>query len=206
MQVATILSASRANATHSPSPRSRLIDREVFENIISYETEFDEPNTFLLFPGGNSKPLSSVARTRTIDRLIVLDCRWNHSSVRLHPYLRNFQRVHLDSSFKQSYYWRWHSAGEGMISTVEAIYLSAWEVALAKGWDALERKRLVYLLWLFGLQREHIRRKYEQCGGTRLAIHLPFTEDGKERQREMRRRPPPDCESAEGSQQFSRTY
>ena len=190
VQVATLLShqaiRGEDETPNSSEPKSqvRLFDHGEGEALPDYSKE---QNTFLLFPGGNSIPLSSVAMTTGIEKLVVLDCKWARSSVRLHKSVQSMQRVHLDHSFKQSYYWRWHTAGEGMISTVEAIYLSAWEVAEAKQWPPEEKSNLVYLLWLFGLQREIIRCKHEQSCTTRPAP-LPFTEDGKEHQRELRRR------------------
>jgi hypothetical protein len=176
---------SKPVLTNNAAPRIRLFDREISDDIPDYDKE---RNTFLLFPGGNSLPISSVARTCTIERIVVLDCRWNHASGRMHPSVQKMQRVHLNCSLKQSYFWRWHNAGEGMISTVEAIYMCAWEVAKVLQWDSQERHKLVYLLWLFGLQREVIRRKYEQGGGISMPVHLPYSENGKEYQREKVRR------------------
>lgn len=179
VQVATIMSES---LMISPaSPRVRLFEED--KGIPDYS---NEQGTFLLFPGPSSVPMSSLAKTSAIKRLVFLDCKWTKTSSRMHPTIQNLQRVHLDHSFRQSYYWRWHTAGEGMISTVEAVYVSAWQVATEKGWDETERKKLLYLLWLFGLQREVIRRRYELDGGKTLPEHLPFSEDGKQYQRNLR--------------------
>ena len=178
LQVATMLSAKE------PSSRYRLYDVERSQELPDYEAE---ANTFLLFPGESSRPVSQVIKESKIDRIVVLDCKWASSSIRLHPSIRKLPRVHLDSHPKHSYYWRWHTAGEGMLSTVEAVYFSSWDVAMALNWSDDDRRRLVHLLYLFGLQREIIRKNYEMRGGTGLPKHMPFSEDGKEYQRMLRR-------------------
>jgi len=183
IQAATIIDTASFADESRPY---RIIDREADE-IANYEEEAD--GTYLLFPGPTSVPLSTLLSTSQVKTLVVLDCKWSRSSVRLHPSVAFLPKVHLDGSPKQSFYWRWHNAGEGMLSTVEAIYYAAWTVAESQKWAIDERKQLVLLLWFFGLQREVIRRKYEKNAGLTLPPHLPFTEDGKEYRRAMRRRP-----------------
>lgn len=182
--VGSLLGCSPLSRSDSDPVRIYDCDQELHE-LPSY----NEPNTYLLFPGENSQPVSWVAQHAKIERVVVLDCRWNQTSIRLHPSVRDLPRIHLDSCPQHSYFWRWHNEGEGRVSTVEAIYFCAWDVASAVGWNEEEKRNLVHLLWLFGIQREVIRRKYEQDGGTTLPEHLPFTEAGKEFQREIRRRP-----------------
>jgi DTW domain-containing protein YfiP len=185
VQVATVLSASEESQSEKSASHWRLFDQELNEEIPDYKME---SNTFLLFPGKSSRPISLVARDSTIRRVVVLDSRWSKAKLSMYPSLLDLPCVHLDSQPNHSYYWRWHNAGEGMLSTVEAIYFSAWEVAKAQGWEDDERKNLKNLLWLFGLQREVIRRMYEKDGGEILPVHLPFSQDGKEMQRARRRK------------------
>ena len=74
-----------------------------------------------------------------------------------------------------------------MLSTVEALYFAAWQVAEQKQWSLQERRPLVNLLWVFGVQRALIRRQYETGRTTHSVIpYLPFTEDGKECARKLR--------------------
>jgi hypothetical protein len=77
-----------------------------------------------------------------------------------------------------------------MLSTVEAIYYSSWQVAIAQKWTAAERENLVCLLYIFCVQRYLIQQKYEKNevkGVKQESPMVPFTEDGKEFQRSLRR-------------------
>ncbi|GAX25989.1 hypothetical protein FisN_4Hh527 [Fistulifera solaris] len=194
-----LLDDRRTSATGIPvgsifgcSPHSRKSSDPV--RIFDCEQELDDlpssygPNTYLLFPGETSQPVSYVAQHCTIDRVVVLDCKWQQTSIRMHPSVKDLPRIHLDSCPQHSYFWRWHNAGERRVSTVEAIYFCAWDVAASIGWNEDKKRNLVHLLWLFGIQREVIRRKYEEDGGVVLHEHMPFTEEGKQFQRDIRKR------------------
>jgi hypothetical protein len=159
------------------------------DEIPKYE-EFPE-GTFLLFPGSTSVPLSSVLATSGIKKLVALDCRWSRPSIRFNPSIASLKRVHLDFSPKQSYFWRYHDMGEGMLCTIEAIYFSAWHAAGTLGWKAAEQQSLVHMMWLFAQQREVIRKKYASDDPKKSTMHLPFSEEGKEYNRALRRRKAP---------------
>jgi DTW domain len=186
--VETTLMQTAATATTS----CELYDLDQGDALPDYSNHTE--GTFLLFPGEDSKPLSSlvndsVGSKPVVKKLVVLDCKWSKSSDRFHPSLLNLPRVHLDRVPKHSYYWRWHNAGEGMLSTIEAIYFSAWQVAIVRpDFSISDRDNLVYMLWLFGLQREIIQTKYRE-GKVRRYKHetgVPFSEDAKEFQRSLR--------------------
>lgn len=200
VQVATLL---HCRAGLADACGFRLIDVERGDTIPSYDDDDSrdqqEEDIFLLFPGPSSVSLSSVVpetETRCMPddassprrmRLVVLDCKWTKSSLRLHPSLACLRQVHLDPVPQRGYFWRWHSMpGEGRLSTVEAIYWSAWTTGRAMDWNEERLTSLLTLLWLFGWQRQAITKRYEQDAS--LPPHLPFTEDGKEYQRELRRR------------------
>ena len=147
---------------------------------------------YLLFPGTDSIPLSKLLQEKRarIKTLVVLDCRWSHSSARFHPDLASLPKVSLDHPPAQSYYWRWHNTGAGMLSTAEATYFAAWQILTASldiGWTLEERKgRLVHLLYLFRLQRALIEQKYARNEVQGINPHLPFSEEGKEFSRKLR--------------------
>jgi DTW domain len=145
----------------------RLFDQALNDGIPNYQQE--EAGTYFLFPDPTSVPLSSVMSATTacpLRKLVVLDCKWTSSSIRLHPHLTHLQKVHLDNPPEMSYFWRWHSAGKGMLSTAEAIYYAAAQVAAAAcsetstNWNTQDQEELVHLLWLFGLQRQVISRRF----------------------------------------------
>lgn len=181
--VGAILGCSRLSRNESDPVRIFDCEQDLSDLPLSYG-----PNTYLLFPGETSQPVSYVAQHSKIERVVVLDCKWTHTSIRSHPSVKDLPRIHLDSCPRHSYFWRWHNEGEGRVSTVEAIYFCAWDVATATKWSEDERRYMVHLLWLFGIQREVIRRKYVEDGGTVLHEYMPFTEEGKAFQRKLRRR------------------
>jgi DTW domain len=175
------------------STNCRLFDIDRGEEIPNY-TDFEKDETFVLFPGPTSQPLSSVVDCNGISRvkrLVVLDCKWSSSSVRLHPSLVALPQVHLDGGLpKHSYFWRWHNAGDNMLSTIEAIYYCAWEIAATRpDIPKSDRESMVQILWLFGLIREIIQSRYDE-GRVQSFIHppsVPFLESSKEYYRLLRK-------------------
>ncbi|KAL7549655.1 hypothetical protein ACHAWF_012921 [Thalassiosira exigua] len=171
-----------------------LIDTSKGDEVPHYG--FGTDATYLLFPSpGKSVPLDSVSSQ--VQTLVVLDCKWTHSGNYLKSeQLSSLPRVHLSCPPRESYYWRWHNAGFGAVSTIEAIYYAAFEVLQTKIHSLLEtnqksgehlddlvgQENLVHLLWLFGLQRAAILKSAKDEG-----IPAPFSDEGKELQREMRR-------------------
>ncbi len=157
---------------------TRLVDTNEGDEIPSY----DKSDTYLLFPSKTSIPLSEAASK--IRRLVVLDCKWTKTVSHNLPQLQNIQHVHLDKDFRpqESYYWRWHNAGKGMCSTLEAIYFSALQVATEKQLNEEEVSNLIHIMWLFAIQRSATIDTARREGKPD-----PFSVEGKERQRNLRR-------------------
>mmetsp|Transcript_1009 Transcript_1009/g.1958 ORF Transcript_1009/g.1958 Transcript_1009/m.1958 type:complete len:301 (-) Transcript_1009:742-1644(-) len=144
-------------------------------NIPTYDPDIF-PNTYVLFPEQGSVPITSVEK---IDRLIVLDIKWSKQSGKTDSRFRSFPRVHLDSPPDQSHYWRWHSEGFGMLSTIEAIYFAAMEATT--DWNVSDRRRLINIMWLFAAQHAIVKKKSEiedRC--------VPFSEGAKIERRLLR--------------------
>ena len=173
------LKKSGINSAHT----HRLLDQNRSAGVPDYS---EREGDFFLFPSDKSVGLSTVASR--IRRLIVLDCRWTKSSMRTDPRLQKIPQVHLDNPPKESFFWRWHNSGEGMLSTIEATYFAAWEVSSQQRWSLERRRNLVNLLWIFGIQRAVIQRRYESGKGHNLIPHLPFSEEGKTCARKFRMR------------------
>jgi len=147
--------------------------------------------TYMLFPGPDSIPLSQLLQDDTVSvrKLVVLDCKWTRSSARLHPQLASLPKVSLCQPQIQSYFWRWHNEGAGMLCTVEAIYFAAWQITARMGWTLQERKaRLLSLLWIFRYQRSLIQRKHANNQVQSVNPYPPYTEQAKEFARELRRK------------------
>jgi hypothetical protein len=172
----------------------KLVDLEK-DDVPRYGTE--DASTFLLFPShGESVPLEAVAsKLRT---LVVLDCKWTSRGIcEKNEGLSSLQKVHLSFPPKQSYYWRWHNAGHGMLSTIEAIYFAALEISQVKYGHLLDadmtlqselndhvidQNNLIHLLWLFGHQRAATIISAQRSG-----IPAPCSAEGKEQQRALRK-------------------
>jgi len=150
--------------------------------------------TYLLFPGKDSVPLSSVLNTsnnganhgnNAIKRLVVLDCKWSRPS--MNPFIASLPKVSLDNPPEKSYYWRWHNTGPGMLSTVEAIYFAAWQITTSLGWKNEQQKEtLLSMFWLFRLQRAIIQDKHVNNERRGVNPHVPFTEEAKDFARKLR--------------------
>lgn len=156
----------------------RLFDIEREDTLPNYE---DEENTFILFPSSDSIPITAVAHS--IKRLVVMDCKWTKSSSKNLPQLQNLQKVHLTNPPEESFFWRWHNAGKGMISTIEAIYFASLEVAKSNNKlyeDNIEN--LIDIMWLFGIQRSTTA-----ISAIRDGKPSPFSKDGKTLQRDLRK-------------------
>ena len=168
---------------------TRLWDQEQNEGIPDYSQDEGKQNgikTYVLFPCSGSIPLSSLEQVEAQNlRLVVLDCRWQYCS-RLLDSLYHLPKVHLDSPPPESYYWRWHNAGQGCLSTAEAIFWAAWQ--LAPDTHRKEKEQLLDILWIFAVQRNVIQRRFHEEVQERTIPHLPFTNQAKEHARNLRRK------------------
>ena len=167
------------------SPNCNLFDTNRGEAPPTADDEDgNRADTFLLFPcPGQSVPISSVANR--IRRLVVLDCKWTKPSAKHLPGLASLQKVHLTNPPAKSHFWRWHNAGVGMLSTIEAIYYAAKEVAgYRNDFPDQWTTNLICLLFLFAEQRASIR--FSSAIKGRI---LPFSEAGKRAQRALRETP-----------------
>jgi hypothetical protein len=159
----------------------RLFDIKNGASLPNYE---DDDQVFVLFPSETSIPLSSVSAR--VKRLVVLDCKWTKvgTQQQLHE-ISHLPQVHLDESMipAESYFWRWHNAGSNCISTLEAIYYAALQVSRdTTNPDNSNPDYLIHLMWLFGIQRALTSYAAEKRGKEK-----PFSEEGKEQQRLLRR-------------------
>eukprot|EP00592_Proboscia_alata_P011498 CAMPEP_0194387016 /NCGR_PEP_ID=MMETSP0174-20130528/89633_1 /TAXON_ID=216777 /ORGANISM="Proboscia alata, Strain PI-D3" /LENGTH=256 /DNA_ID=CAMNT_0039176731 /DNA_START=284 /DNA_END=1054 /DNA_ORIENTATION=+ len=109
----------------------RLIDIARGEALPSYAND-GMNGTYLLFPvKGESVPLETVAHK--IHRLVALDCKWTQPGLnQSRASLSKLPKVHLTNPPSQSQFWRWHNAGDGMLSTIEAIFYASLEVKIAQ--------------------------------------------------------------------------
>jgi len=222
-------------STPQHNVKSRIGNRNN-NNADSADTAEEDKGTYVLFPQeGKSVPISAVANK--IKRLVVLDIKWTRSfNVQLfssdhhkilvskpseggggksyNPLssLKDLPFVHLEFPPQKSNFWRWHNRGDGMLSTIEAIYFAAREVSVAlqqrrdigeeekgdddgnngrqqvclEGNDDDDDESFVDILWLFALQRSIIQQRSVQEGRP-----VAFSEEAKELARALRKQGPP---------------
>ena len=187
VQVQSIYQAMTQNSDESENTVQLLdIDRG---EVPDYD-KAQQPGTYLLFPGEDSVPLSTVLNNKNDDNpplttLVLLDCKWGRS--RLFPLVENLPQVHLDHPPDSSFFWRWHNTGPGRVSTIEALYYAAWQITSnMHGWSLENQQQLVHWLWLFRLQRSLIESKYRDNQVRGFNPHVPFTEQAKEFSRKLR--------------------
>jgi hypothetical protein len=85
--------------------------------------------------------------------------------------------VHLEDPPKHSLFWRWHHCGDGMLSTIEAIYFAALEVddAITSSREMSRSRRsrresMIDIMWLFALQRRLIL--HDRKHNIAAAVHV----------------------------------
>lgn len=191
-----IINADSINTHNANLGSVKLFDVAKNDEIPQYCHKDDSAaSTYLLFPcPGESIPLESVSSN--VQTLVVLDVKWTKSGIyRKNMDLARLQKVHLSSPPRESYYWRWHNAGPGRISTIEAIYYAAYEIyqhVIESGNTSsqsnnvndlvTDQRNLIHLLWLFGHQRAATFRSAKIEG-----LPPPCTDEGKAKQREMKK-------------------
>lgn len=166
--------------------------------------------TLVLFPSEDAVTLDelSPAELAAVERVVLLDSRWNNTTrVLEHPGVRRLtRRVKLKDPPKESLCWRYHSKGEGLLSSAEALYFLLKDFERLTGKKAKQVKAggrregeqeeegdeeeeeeeapLEEVMHLFRLNLNIIKQAYEE--GNRRNLPLPMEAAGKARCREMR--------------------
>ena len=210
LHAVALLNNSRENPkSHGDSRSVKLIDVANGDDVPNYcedehslpeedDNSFDpieqsKETAFLLFPSpGESVAIESVAHQ--METLVVLDCKWTKSSLcRKNANLMKLKKVHLSNTYT-THYWRWHNAGDGCVSTIEAIYYAAMEVSEQKYQQTRDQSiatleshtadqcNLMHLLWLFAHQRAATLQAANRHGKP-----APGTPEAKELARSLRK-------------------
>jgi hypothetical protein len=168
---------------------------------------WDVEKTLVLFPSKDAVTLDELSQAdlASIERVVLLDSRWNNTTKVLeHPGItRLTKRVKLKDPPKESLCWRYHSKGEGLLSSAEALYflLKDYERLTGKGTKRVngradgggrdeereeeeETAPLEEVMHLFRLNVNIIKGSYEK--GERKKLPLPMEAAGKQRCREVR--------------------
>ena len=121
---------SSAKPTKAAETSPALAATAANNAIPDYASSPDFSTTYVLFPGPSAIPVSQVAGK--ITRLVALDCKWTKTISATHPSVACLQQVTLSDPPDVSLFWRWHGKGTGMLSTIEAVFVAAWEVNEAR--------------------------------------------------------------------------
>ncbi|KAL4138821.1 hypothetical protein KRP22_002499 [Phytophthora ramorum] len=153
--------------------------------LLSYTRE----TAVVVYPSFEAETLEEIKaeELRDIRTLIFIDCPWQKAPVIMtDPAIANLRHVKLAQPPKESNFWRYHKAGAGCVSTIEAIQLMLEEytVAAKKAEITLpEVSKLSDLLFFFKLQFKRIVEQFEDESNPDRKP--PMEADEKERRRLM---------------------
>ncbi|CAI5705382.1 unnamed protein product [Peronospora effusa] len=157
-------------------------------NLIKYTRN----NAVVVYPSFEAETMDEISSNelRNLRTLIFIDCPWQKASVIIKdPTLANLRHVKLAHPPKESNFWRYHKAGAGCVSTIEAIQLMLEEYTAAAEKAAItlpkgsETTQLSDLLFFFKLQFSRIVEHFENEADPEKKP--PMDADEKERRRVM---------------------
>nr|CCA27733.1 conserved hypothetical protein [Albugo laibachii Nc14] len=149
---------------------------------------FDATKTLVVYPTNTAENLFQLnaADLSKIENLVFIDSSWKKApSVLQHSSLSNLRCVKLAHPPAQSKFWRYHEAGEGCISTIEAIEMMLQEYLLAISTaninldTSISSSEISKLLFIFKQIYSTIASKHEHD-------ILPMHEQSKENRRRHR--------------------
>ncbi|KAE8891007.1 hypothetical protein PF005_g14140 [Phytophthora fragariae] len=153
---------------------------------------YTHENAVVVYPSFEAETLEQISadELRDLRTLIFIDCPWQKAPVIMtDPAIANLRHVKLAQPPKESSFWRYHKAGAGCVSTIEAIQLmleeyvaaaTKAEITLPEGSDA---SQLSDLLFFFKLQFTRIAEHFENDADPNRKP--PMDADEKERRRLM---------------------
>uniref|UniRef100_K3WYM5 tRNA-uridine aminocarboxypropyltransferase 1 n=1 Tax=Globisporangium ultimum (strain ATCC 200006 / CBS 805.95 / DAOM BR144) TaxID=431595 RepID=K3WYM5_GLOUD len=154
---------------------------------------YTREDTVVVYPTYESETLADLTPEdlQQVKTLVFIDCPWQKAPAILHdPALVNLRCVKLAKPPLESKFWRYHKAGKGCVSTIEAIQLMLEEyvdvMVNAKGTlrEGSENTKMSDLLFFFELLYCQISERFEVDPGRKK--RPPMDEEEKERQRLMR--------------------
>jgi len=103
------------------------------KRLIVLDIKWTRSYNVRLFSADHHKTAAAAAATTTTTVLAGGGEKTTTTTARINPLspLEDLPFVHLEFPPQKSHFWRWHNRGDGMLSTIEAIYFAAREVAVA---------------------------------------------------------------------------
>ncbi|RLN96036.1 hypothetical protein BBJ28_00020406 [Nothophytophthora sp. Chile5] len=153
---------------------------------------YTREDAVVVYPSFESETLDkiTVEELRTIRTLVFIDCPWQKAAaIMMDPAISSLRCVKLAQPPQESNFWRYHKAGAGCVSTIEAIKLMLEEYTSAATRAGItlpagsETAQLSDLLFFFNLQFTRIVEHFENEGNPNRKP--PMEADEKERRRIM---------------------
>ncbi|OQR85352.1 hypothetical protein ACHHYP_11913 [Achlya hypogyna] len=147
---------------------------------------YDAAKAVVVYPSNDALVLDDLEDIDQIETLIFIDCPWQKGPTILnHPSVAHLRAVKLAKPPLHSKFWRYHSSGEGCISTIEAVYLMLEEYL-----TALQKRNLTPsmtdpvggLLYFFNIVHDVILETHKTDPNRQLE-RAPMSEAAKELQR-----------------------
>ncbi|KAF4323273.1 hypothetical protein BBO99_00001547 [Phytophthora kernoviae] len=153
---------------------------------------YTREDTVVVYPSFEAETLEEISAEELlrIRTLVFIDCPWQKAPVIMtDPALNNLRHVKLAQPPKESNFWRYHKAGAGCVSTIEAIQMMLEEYTAAakkvgiKLSGGSENTQLSDLLFFFKLQFARIVEIFDKEADP--SRKPPMDADEKERRRLM---------------------
>lgn len=137
---------------------------------------FNPNDTVIVYPSEDATVLAELPQLDQIKHLVLIDSPWQKSrAIIMNEKLASLPRVKLKRPPSHSNFWRYHSEGEGCVSTIEAI-----ECIVQEYCDARETRFESNLLFFFDLLGSYIRKRREN------EPEIPMDEQVKAKYRRLR--------------------
>jgi hypothetical protein len=172
--------------------------------------DYDPDTTVIGYPSEQALTLWDMAPSElaTVRRVLLIDSAWKKSrGIVQHPKLRQLRHVKLHAPPRESRFWRYHGAGDGCVSTVEALRCFVMECddiarrapggagvtalgGAAQGEGGVPWLRRCaddaeQLLFFFALQHQYIQERH-QADPAKRDKPLPMSGDAKRQRFEFR--------------------
>ena len=157
-------------------------------NLIPYPGPLPEyyniEDTVIIYPSNDSVSLFELPNLEKIKRVVFIDTPWQRAPFIVKDRFPGFTCVKLAAPPKHSNFWRYHNAGTGCVSTIEAIHLVALEYLQAFNGiiTETEREHVGQMLFFFNLISNQIKKKVDVN-----VRPLPMDEGAKAIQRNRRK-------------------
>ncbi|OQS05521.1 hypothetical protein THRCLA_02371 [Thraustotheca clavata] len=160
-----------------------------FPYVDGHTLAYDPSKCVVVYPSNDALVLEELDDLASIDTLIFIDCPWQKGPAILNDSsISHLRSVKLAKPPLHSKFWRYHSSGEGCISTIEAVYLMLEEYSAAchaRDIPLSSTDNVADLLYFFHMIHDVILETHKSNPNRQLE-RAPMSEEEKNRQRIMR--------------------